>query len=302
MDEWMKLVVSALQEQLGELYEVEYLGGYEVAVVKKGDQAVSVSLEEGINENLQYLVDAGLAARYLLEQFERKYRVITEFLKYQDDYAFMKNHIIFRLVSRAYADSRLCINDTWLDASIVYDLAIEDDDEIYVRPVEEEDLKRWNVTKEDIRTAAKMDTPRILPPQLLMSGNLIPDKDWSELPMKEQIERSVDPEVVQVILTNRKVINGAGCILYEDVLKLLADAWQADIFIIPSSVHETILMPVRDDFLTVCEVQKMHLEVLSEEEVYGDEFLSDNIYRYDRRKREITIAACGKTQAEGLIS
>ena len=303
MDEWMKRVVSALQVQLGEMYEVAYLGDYEAAVKRKGDdQAISVSLEEGIHENPLYLVDAELAAGYLLEQFERKERVIMDFMKFQDDYTLMKDHIIFRMVSRSYADSRLCINDPWLDVSIIYELAIEDGDHMYVRLITEDELKLWNVTKEDIGAAAMINTPRILPAQMLIYEDMVLDGERKGTSLEEELQGSEESPVVQVVLTNQKLMNGAGCIFYEDVLKRVADAWQADLLIIPSSVHETILMPDKDGHLSEWEAQDVHHDVLSVELLRENEFLSDSIYRYDRKTQKITIAACGKNQAEGLIS
>lgn len=46
------------------------------------------------------------------------------------------------------------------------------------------------------------------------------------------------------VLTNRYKIHGNGCILYKNLLKKISEEWGCDICIIPSSVHETILMPM----------------------------------------------------------
>ena len=104
------------------------------------------------------------------------------------------------------------------------------------------------------------------------------------------------------ILTNRNKINGAGCILYPDVLKTFADMMVHDLYIIPSSVHETLLIPIFPDDEDVVEdpdsiyygmtqeemlnamIQEVNITQLTPEEV-----LSDHAYKYIRATGEIVM-------------
>ncbi|SUY48790.1 transcriptional regulator [Lacrimispora sphenoides] len=45
------------------------------------------------------------------------------------------------------------------------------------------------------------------------------------------------------MLSNKKQINGAGCILYDGCLKDFADSQNSDVVILPSSTREVILVP-----------------------------------------------------------
>ena len=45
------------------------------------------------------------------------------------------------------------------------------------------------------------------------------------------------------VFSNRSGINGAACILYEDVLKNFADGVEKNLIILPSSIHEVLLLP-----------------------------------------------------------
>ena len=46
-------------------------------------------------------------------------------------------------------------------------------------------------------------------------------------------------------LTNSNIVNGAATILYPDILKTIGDKFQGNYFILPSSIHEVLLM--KDD-------------------------------------------------------
>lgn len=88
------------------------------------------------------------------------------------------------------------------------------------------------------------------------------------------------------LLTNQTKLYGATCLLYKDILKEFTDKLDANLFIIPSSVHEVILVPVSDalsnEYLTdlIREVNATELSL--------DEALSDHVYLYTREDDAIT--------------
>lgn len=83
--------------------------------------------------------------------------------------------------------------------------------------------------------------------------------------------------------SNKEGINGASAILYNDELKKIADKAEDDLFIIPSSIHEIILLPTQG--CTVEEIDELHKECGVNLEPI--EWLSNNIYYYDREKNEV---------------
>ena len=68
--------------------------------------------------------------------------------------------------------------------------------------------------------------------------------------------------------------------LYPGVLKEMADRIGGDFFIIPSSVHEVILLPDTDKGLN--EALKQLIWEVNRTKVAPEEVLSDALYRYDR--------------------
>ena len=81
-------------------------------------------------------------------------------------------------------------------------------------------------------------------------------------------------------LTNGNIVNGAATILYPDILKTIGDKFQGNYFIIPSSIHEVLLM--KDDGETKVEELQSMVRSVNDESVPEGDVLSDHVYAYDR--------------------
>ena len=84
-----------------------------------------------------------------------------------------------------------------------------------------------------------------------------------------------DPFVPMVVVTNDLMSHGAGVIFYKNWLR---DTFKQDLFILPSSVHECILMPFNSDY-NVAELKDMVNEI-NREVVSEEDFLSNEVYLY----------------------
>lgn len=89
------------------------------------------------------------------------------------------------------------------------------------------------------------------------------------------------------VLSNERRIHGAVCMLYPGVLKEMADRIGGDFFIIPSSVHEVILLPDADKGLN--EGLKQLIREVNSTQVAPEEVLSDTLYRYDRAEGRVMM-------------
>lgn len=94
-------------------------------------------------------------------------------------------------------------------------------------------------------------------------------------------------EDILYVLTNSSRVNGAACILYDNLLKKFANDVHSDLYILPSSVHEVIIVPKKNAF-DKSELADMVREV-NEQGVSQDEILSDNVYEYNRKNGLITM-------------
>lgn len=149
-------------------------------------------------------------------------------------------------------------------------------------------MEMWGVDVEELERVAYENTPEIHP--------------WSCSGMREMLEEFVgqnsgnfsdgsggtgeDIPIPMKILSNRKRLHGAACILYPGVLEGIAEK-EGNLFIIPSSVHETILLP--DDGTNLAEELKGMIHEVNRTHVAPEEVLSDSLYYYDLTKKEIVM-------------
>lgn len=94
-------------------------------------------------------------------------------------------------------------------------------------------------------------------------------------------------EVPMWVFSNTQRFNGAAVMLYGGYFGRLAESMKSDLYVLPSSIHEVIAVPV--DGMDSYELKAMVGEVNSCE-VTVDEVLSENVYRYSRKDNKISIA------------
>ncbi len=93
---------------------------------------------------------------------------------------------------------------------------------------------------------------------------------------------------VMLIGSNAHKLFGASVLLYPHVLEETARNLGCDLYILPSSVHELILLPDIGGYQT-SELLSMVKEV-NATQVEAEEFLADAVYFYDRGTGEVRIA------------
>ena len=99
--------------------------------------------------------------------------------------------------------------------------------------------------------------------------------------MPENIEEEL------FVLTNSIRNFGAAAILYEHRLEGIGDYFKENYFVLPSSVHEVIMIPeskaARQNDLSAI------VKEVNETQVQKEEVLSDHVYYYDRKKKELLL-------------
>ena len=91
------------------------------------------------------------------------------------------------------------------------------------------------------------------------------------------------------VLSNKNKINGASMLLCPSVMDMIADKVGKDYYLLPSSIHETLIVPGRPD-MEVDSLVSMVREV-NATQVAKEEQLSDHVYRYDYDNHNLVIAA-----------
>lgn len=89
------------------------------------------------------------------------------------------------------------------------------------------------------------------------------------------------------VLSNPRRVNGASVMLYPEEFKKVSGFFGDDLYILPSSIHEVIAIPVSVG--KIADLEDM-VRTVNSTKVSEEEFLSDSVYRYNRAENKITIA------------
>ena len=139
----------------------------------------------------------------------------------------------------------------------------------------------FGIHKEELDAAARRNTE---------AGGFITWKLSEILGLPEEIRPVPD---LMYVMTNQAALYGAAIILYEDYFRSLAEQTGGDLYILPSSIHELIAVPVTDGDLAG--LQDIVKEVNGKEEAASPyEVLSDNVYRYSRDGGLMCVTRDGK--------
>jgi hypothetical protein len=95
----------------------------------------------------------------------------------------------------------------------------------------------------------------------------------------------LDESFPMIVANTKDGLNGASIMYCKDILKEVADKWEDDLIIIPSSIHECILKPL--DGMELEQVTEIVNEV-NTNEVDPTEVLSNHAYVFHRDTMEIT--------------
>lgn len=94
-----------------------------------------------------------------------------------------------------------------------------------------------------------------------------------------------------LVLTNEKYVNGAAAIFYPGVLKEISEKHGTSLFLIPSSIHEFIILEDNGVY-SPAELESMVKEVNSSS-VLPEELLSDNVYYYGYNTGMLSVFTSG---------
>lgn len=101
-----------------------------------------------------------------------------------------------------------------------------------------------------------------------------------------EIEEPDGPQMY--VLTNARKLHGANIMLYKEYLEIAAKKMNGDFYILPSSIHELLAVPVST--AEIEELRQMVKEV-NDNGVAPEEILGYEVYRYNRETGEVEVAA-----------
>ncbi|WP_367567866.1 DUF5688 family protein [Lacrimispora sp.] len=210
----------------------------------------------------------------------------------------VKSKVIFRLINQTANEELLkTVPHTPysdLDLALVFCLSLQKtEDSLMTALIHNSHLNTWGFSTEDLFLAAKTNTPRLFPARIRSLSEVITDiaRETLEKELEGALEDFFDTPPMSppmFVLTNSTGMNGASSIFYEGILKDFANANDSDLIILPSSIHEVLIIPYRDTI----SLEDLADTVFSinQEEVPEEDRLSNHIYYYSKSKSSLTIA------------
>ena len=178
-----------------------------------------------------------------------------------------RGHIVYMLINTEMNGELLkdVPHRSFLDLTIIYRLIVDCPGEGFNSAIIDHRMaEQYQLDEEELFRIAAENTPRLMPP------------------IVESISESF------YLLTNRQRTLGASALLYQDILECAAEKMGADLFLLPSSIHEVFLIP--DAGQNRAMMRRTVVEA-NQSVVKKSEVLSDNVYHYCRATGALTVAS-----------
>ncbi|MDD3185825.1 MAG: DUF5688 family protein [Anaerostipes sp.] len=201
-------------------------------------------------------------------------------MEYYNDFEKAKEHIFFRVVNLEKNQELLedCPIETIEDLAITYRLMMTRDDEGMTSGlIRNRDLEQWGITKEELFLLGRENTKRSFPGVIISMNEMLLDSYGIE----------VESPSMLYVATNESKLNGASVIAYDDFLYEFAQKEKENLYVLPSSIHEVLLLK-ESDAIEQVELREM-IQETNKNIVDAEEVLSDSLYYYDREDDTLSI-------------
>ena len=213
-------------------------------------------------------------------QCEPRVRLTQEIFQNYDK---MKSHIYYKVIN--YERNRNQLSDIphkrILDLAMVFYYEMADSQFPSTVTIRNSHLKMWKISQEELEVNAKKYTWLNKPAEFITMDEIagMGEEEFSELLEEDSLP--------MYVLTNKQKMFGAGVIFYPGILELIESILGDHFYILPSSVHECILVPEKGNY-TQEELVSMVTEI-NEEHVEPGEVLADQVYYYLKKDKRIYI-------------
>lgn len=197
------------------------------------------------------------------------------------DFSKVKHQIIFKLVN--YEKNRTLLKEVphirYLDFAILFQYLLTD---IYQKHatilIHNHHLEYWQTSLEELSILARQNTPRLLPQEFKSLTSILGEAFSRENDTPHQ-------PFPMYVLTNTHRISGATTILYEGLLKNISQHFNKNLILLPSSIHEFLIVPV--DSPDHLEFYSQMVRDVNSADVSDDEILSNHAYYFSKEDGKI---------------
>lgn len=195
----------------------------------------------------------------------------------------MRDYVRFRLIN--YEDNRKLLEripyKDVLDLAKVYYLEIGvKENQRGTIMINSKHMEIWGISLEELDRIAEINMKQRKPAVIKTMGEIIRELFDVQL-FKEETEKFY-------VATSKDMMYGASVLIYDNLFDKLSEKLNCDLFIIPSSVNELIIVP--DNGVWNKEDIKNCIFSINREEVAREERLSDSLYYFNRKTGFVMMA------------
>ncbi len=251
------------------------------------EQGINISptiyLEEYYEEFLKNTPLEDIAKNILELYKELKYEHSWDIAPLQS-YHSVKDRIFHKLIHASENEAYLQTvpHVLYLDFAIVFGILYEmTETGTATIPITNTLLNLWGVTTETISEQAHQNTPHLMPfdfkPMRTVINELLGNDSFSDYAEED----------CMYILTNQSQNFGAACILYPDVLSNIARKLKENYYVLPSSIHEVIIVP---ESQSPCRTDlDCMIRDINETQVSPEEVLSNRAYYFSQQENRLLL-------------
>lgn len=216
------------------------------------------------------------------------------------EYEMAKSHIVYKLIH--YDKNRELLKEIphreYLDLAIVYYYLVDMKEFSNATIlIHNKHLEYWKVNEEALYNLATKNTPRLLNVHFCgmmdVLKEITEEEFWLEDVQQNKLSKSKEflegnapkDATGMYVLSNVSRLYGAATILYDGILERCYEQLGGNFFILPSSVHEVILVP--DSETVTREKLSQMVKEVNATQVEMQEQLSDFVYYYNAENRGI---------------
>jgi len=218
---------------------------------------------------------------------------INEFINKFKDFNLIKSSIIANVINKERNKEMLSTipHKVFEDLAIIYKILVNTgSDEIATVTIQNSHLLGWSINQEDaadvLYDLAIENTKKISPCAIQTMDEVLSGMMNLSLAEIKVLLGETPFERQMFVLTNQAKTNGAIAMFFEDVLEELADKLNSNLYIMPSSIHDCIVVSSNTHVPSVLKrmVTEVNATALSPEE-----YLSDSVYYFDKETKALSI-------------
>ena len=213
------------------------------------------------------------------------------------DYEGVRNRIVFKVINTAKNRKflRTVPHLAFLDLSIVFYVLVDVSEEgTAAMVVNSSHADSWKVQAETLWEDAVENVKNLLPAEFVTMNHalksLLGDVEYEEGDLLLEKKKDYDQ---MYVLSNKFRNYGAACIAYPNVLEMIGQILKKDYYILPSSVHEVIIVPYSEIY--VCSKLDEMVREINSTQVQEEDVLSNHVYLNDRDSGKLRVGSSVQT-------